>query len=162
MGCPVEDAEGEELILAYGANTLAPEQQIELERHLETCASCRERAEAQRAVWRALDEWRPTVVSPDFDERLFRRIGSEQQGAWWQRLFSVNWSWRPAVPVAAACAALVAAFLLKSPALRTEPQSEQPPKLQIEQVEHALDDMEMLKQLGVESAQDKAHPSEKI
>ena len=162
MGCPTEDDEGEELILAYGARTLAPEQQIELERHLETCGSCREKAEAQRAVWSALDEWLPTVVSPNFDERLFRRIASEEQSAWWRRLFSVNWSWRPAVPAAMACAALIAAFLLKSPALRTEPQSEAQPKLQIEQVEHALDDMDMLKQLGVESALDKAHPSEKI
>jgi anti-sigma factor RsiW len=158
MGCPIEGDEGEELILAYGARTLAPEQQIELERHLETCGSCREKAEAQRAVWSALDAWTPTVVSPNFDERLFRRIASEEQSAWWQRLIAVNWSWRPAVPVAVACAALIAAFLLKSPALRTEAQ----PKLQIEQVEHALDDMDMLKQLGVESATDKAHPSEKI
>lgn len=162
MGCPAGDDGGEELILAYGANTLAPEQQIELERHLETCASCRERAEAQRAVWSALDAWTPTVVSPNFDERLFLRIASEQQNAWWQRLFRVNWSWRPAVPVAAACSVLIAAFLLKSPVLRTEPQSEPQPKLQIEQVEHALDDMDMLKQLGVESASDQAHPSEKI
>jgi anti-sigma factor RsiW len=162
MGCPTEDDEGEELILAYGARTLAPEQQIELERHLETCGSCREKAEAQRAVWSALDEWVPTVVSPNFDERLFRRIASEEQSAWWRRLIAVNWSWRPAVPVAMACAALIAAFLLKSPALRTELQSEAQPKLQIEQVEHALDDMDMLKQLGVESATDKAHPSEKI
>lgn len=158
MGCPTGGVEGEELILAYGANTLPAEQQIELERHLETCASCRERAEAQRAVWSALDMWAPTVVSPNFDERLFRRIVSEERSAWWQRLFSVNWSWRPAVPVAAACVALIAAFLLKSPVLRTEPQ----PKLQIEQVEHALDDMDMLKQLGVESPADKAHPTEKI
>jgi anti-sigma factor RsiW len=162
MGCPADDVEGEELILAYGANTLPREQQIELERHLEACASCRERAEAQRAVWSALDLWAPAVVSPNFDERLFRRIVSEEQNAWWQRLFSVNWSWRPAIPVAAACAALIAAFLLKSPVLRTEPQSEPQPKLQIEQVEHALDDMDMLKQLGVESPTDKARPSEKI
>jgi anti-sigma factor RsiW len=162
MGCPTEDDEGEELILAYGARTLAPEQQIELERHLGTCASCREKAEAQRAVWAALDAWTPTVVSPNFDDRLFRRIASEEQSAWWQRLFAGNWSWRPAVPVTVASAALIAAFLLKSPLLRTEPQSDAQPKLQIEQVEHALDDMDMLKQLGVESALDKAHPSQKI
>src|ERR1035438_7463369 len=137
MGCPIEDDGGDELILAYGANTLAPGQQIELERHLGTCASCREKAEAQRAVWSALDEWSPTLVSPNFDEKLFRRIASEEQSVWWRRLFTVNWSRRPAVPVAAACAALIAAFLLKSPVLRTEPQSDAQPKLQIEKGENA-------------------------
>jgi hypothetical protein len=64
--------------------------------------------------------------------------------------------------VGVACAALIAAFLLKNPALRTETQSEPRTRLQIEQVEHALDDMEMLTQLGLESAPDKAQPSEKI
>jgi len=162
MGCPIEDDEGDELILAYGANTLTPQQRIDLERHLGTCASCRERAEAQRAVWTALDAWSPTMVSPDFDERLFRRIANEQPSAWWRQLSPVNWPWRSTLPVGVACAALIAAFLLKNPALRLETPAQPQPKLQIEQVEHALDDMEMLKQLSIESAPDKANPSEKI
>jgi hypothetical protein len=160
MGCPIEDDEGDELILAYGANTLTPQQHIDLERHLEICASCRERAEAQRAVWTALDSWPPTVVSPDFDYRLFRRIANEQPSAWWRQLSPV--SWRSTLPVGVACAALIAAFLLKNPALRLETPAQTQPKLQIEQVEHALDDMEMLKQLSIESAPVKANPSEKI
>jgi putative zinc finger protein len=160
MGCPVEDG-GDELIIGYGARTLTPGQQIELERHLEVCQRCRELAEAQRAVWSALDAWPTTVVSPNFDERLFRRIAMEPQSAW-RRWLAGHRSFGPAIPVGVACAALIAAFLLKNPALRTEPQSEPGTKLQIEQVEHALDDMDMLTQLGVESAPDKAHPSEKI
>ncbi len=162
MGCPIEDDGGGELILAYGARTLAPQQQVELERHLESCASCRELAEAQRTVWSALDAWTPTAVSWNFDERLFRRIENEQQSAWWRRLLPVNWSWRPAVPVGVASAALIAAFLLKNPALLPDTQSQPQPKLEIEQVEHALDDMDMLKQLGLESSAEKANPAEKI
>lgn len=163
MGCPIGDDGGDELILAYGARTLAPQQQVELERHLESCASCREMAEAQRTVWSALDAWSPATVSWNFDERLFRRIENEEQKAWWRRLLPVSWSWRPAVPVAAACAALIAAFLLKSPALFfPEMPSDSQPKLEIEQVEHALDDMDMLKQLGLESAADKAQTMGKI
>ena len=157
MGCPIED-NGGELIVAYCARTLAPGQQIELEQHLASCTRCREMAEAQQAVWSALDAWTPTVVSPNFDLRLFQRIETEERRAWWRRWLPENWSWRPAVPVAAACAALIATFLLKSPALRQEPQ----PQLQIEQVEHALDDMDMLKQLSMESAPDNARPAEKI
>jgi len=148
MGCPIEDDGGDELILAYTARTLAPQQQVELERHLESCASCRELAEAQRQVWSALDAWSPATVSGNFDERLFRRIENEEQKVWWRRLVPLSWSWRPAVPAAVACAALMAAFLLKSPALLPETQSESQPQLEIEQVEHALDDMDMLKQLG--------------
>jgi anti-sigma factor RsiW len=161
MSCSVED-DGDELIIAYGAKTLSPEQQIELERHLKSCRRCRELAEAQRAVWSALDAWPTTVVSSNFDEKLFQRIALEEQSEWWPRLSRARWSWRPAIPVGVACVALIGAFLLKDPALRLEPQSQSRPKLQIEQVERALDDMDMLTPLSMESAPDEAHPSEKI
>lgn len=166
MGCPVEDGTGAELIVAYGARKLDPEQESELERHLTLCPSCRELAQAQRAVWSALDAWPSIAVSPNFDELVFHRIANEQQRTpftgWLRRWLPARWSWRPVVPVGAACAALIAAFLLKSPVLQPLTPSENQPKLQIEQVEHALDDMDMLKQLGVESASEKAHSPEKI
>jgi hypothetical protein len=161
MGCPVED-DGDELIIAYGARTLDPVQQRELEEHLNICARCRELAEAQRAVWSALEAWPTTVVSDNFDERLYRRIALERQDSGWRSWFPTSWSMRPAVPVGVACAALIAAFLLKDPALRQMPQASIQAKPAIEQVEHALDDMEMLTQLGVEGTTDKAAASEKI
>jgi hypothetical protein len=161
MGCPVED-DGDELIIGYGARTLDPEQQRELERHLKICGRCRELAEAQRAVWSALEAWPTAVVSENFDERLYRRIALERQNSGWRSWFPTSWSMRPAVPVGVACAALVAAFLLKDPALRSMPEASIQPKPAIEKVEQALDDMEMLTQLGVESAAEKAAASEKI
>jgi hypothetical protein len=161
MGCPVED-DGDELIIAYGARTLDPEQQLELEQHLNICARCRQLAEAQRAVWSALETWPTVVVSENFDERLYRRIALERQDSGWRNWFPASRSMRPAVPVGVACAALIAAFLLKDPALRPVPPSSMQPEPAIEQVEHALDDMEMLTQLGVESAAEKTAASEKI
>ncbi len=161
MGCPVED-DGDELIIAYGARTLDPEQLRELEQHLEICARCRELADAQRAVWSALEAWPTAVVSDNFDERLYRRIALERNNSGWRSWVPSSWSLRPAVPVFAACAALFAAFLLKDPALRTAPQASIQPKPAIEKVEQALDDMDMLTQLGVESAADKAAFLEKI
>jgi anti-sigma factor RsiW len=161
MGCPVED-DGDELIIAYGARTLDPEQQLELERHLNICARCRELAEAQRAVWSALEAWPTAVVSENFDERLYRRIALEPQNSGWRNWFPTSWSMRPVLPVGVACAALVGAFLVKDPALRPLPQASIQPKPAIEKVEQALDDMEMLTQLGVESAAEKAAASEKI
>ena len=149
MECPIKHGEGAELMIAYGAGTLAPETELALERHIQVCAKCREIAQAQKEVWSSLDTWTPAPVSPTFDERLYQRIAAEEQSKWWRRLFHANWSWRPAMPVAAACAALVAVFLLKGPAGDQQIPSQTPPKPQIEQVERALDDMEMLKQLSV-------------
>jgi len=151
--CPIESKSGVELIVAYGAGTLAPDVSFTLERHMEVCAKCREIVEAQREVWLALDSWSPVPVSPDFNEVLYHRIAAEPRNEWWRRPFRAQWSWRPAMPVAAACAALIAAFLLQGPIERQTPsQPAQAP--QIEQVERALDDMDMLKQLGVTASRE--------
>jgi anti-sigma factor RsiW len=160
MQCPQKNSDGAELIIAYVARTLDPENEAAFERHLQSCATCRELASAQRAVWSALDELTPLPVSLNFDARLYQRIAEERQRTWWQRVFHANWSWRPAMPVAAACVVLIAAFLVKSSGPSVTPQAQ--PKLQIEQVERALDDMDMLKQVGVETALEKATPPEQI
>ena len=162
MECPIKHGDGAELIIAYGAGTLAPETGSELERHLLVCEKCRQIAQAQKEVWSSLDTWTPAPVSPTFDERLYQRIAVEEQSKWWRRLFGANWSWRPAMPVAAACAALIAVFLLKGPAAEQQPSPQSSQRPQIEQVERALDDMEMLKQLSVTSAAEPASSSEKI
>jgi len=162
MKCPQKTAEGADLIIAYAAHSLAPADEAAFEHHLELCANCREMAAEQRTVWAVLDELPALPVSPDFDSRLYQRIAAEQQMAWWQRLLRAEWSWRPVVPLAAAGAVLIVAFLVKS----SEPSVLQPqpaqPQLQIEQVERALDDMDMLKQAGVEATLEKGTPQEQI
>jgi len=161
--CRLENGNSAELIVAYGARTLAPDVEAAFERHMAMCANCRELAAAQREVWSAMDAWMPAKISSNFDEKLYQRIATEEQSTWWRRVLRANWSWRPAMPVAAACAVLVAAFLLRSPAPPAgAPQSPGQSNLQIEQVQHALDDIEMLKKLGVEVPSDKAGSSEQI
>jgi len=160
--CPIEDGNGAELILAYGAGTLDPQTEAAFQQHMRSCESCRELAAAQREVWSALDHWTPVPVSSDFDEKLFRRIAQEEQSTWWQRLWSANWSWRPALPVAAACAVLAAVVLLKAPESAPQPVTPVQPKVQIEQVERALDDMELLKSLGVEVPAEQVKSTERI
>jgi len=157
MSCPVDDREGAERIVSYGAGRLAPDEETEFELHRRGCARCRELAAAQRAIWSTLDEWPDVTPSESFDEILYQRIAAIEQRAWWRRLLPDAGWWRPAVPVAVACAALVAAFLLKGPDLNLQSPVAAEPKLQIEQVEHALDDMEMLKQLSIDSQPN--HPS---
>lgn len=115
---------------------------------------CRELAEAQRQVWLALDTWPSAVPTADFDERLFQRIALENERPRWRGI-ALGWSWKPVAPVIVACCALIAAFLIKTPALNSEPQSQPEAVEKIEQVEHQLDDIEMLKQLGIESPSDR-------
>jgi hypothetical protein len=55
------------------------------------------------------------------------------------------------MPVAAACGILIAVFLLRSPEPTPAPPSSSAPTIRIEQVERALDDIDMLKQLGVDT-----------
>lgn len=143
MRCPLEFDRSAELIVGYGARTLDPETTAAFERHMDSCAACCDLAAAQRAVWAALDdadaEWPALRVSAEFDRRLFRRIEKAESRRWW---------WRAMIP-ATACLALAAAFLLRQSDPARAPQRPQPqPALQIEQVEHALDDMDLLNQLG--------------
>jgi anti-sigma factor RsiW len=161
MDCPQQNNAGHELIIAYAARTLDAAKEAAFERHLKACASCREMAAAQRTVWSALDELTPLPVSSNFDAKLYQRIAEEQQYTWWQRLFRADWSWRPAMPVAAACAVLIVAMLVNNSGPSVVPQQAAQPSLQIEQVERALDDMDMLKQVG-EAALEQSAPRERI
>ncbi|HXA64779.1 MAG TPA: zf-HC2 domain-containing protein [Bryobacteraceae bacterium] len=162
MECP-KNSDGAELIVAYAAGMLDSGDQAAFERHLKSCASCRQMAAAQQAVWSALDELSPLPVSSNFDAKLYQRIAEEQQLGWWQHgWFRADWSWRPAMPVAAACVVLIIAFLVKNSGPVITQQEQVQPKLQIEQVERALDDMDMLKQAGVEFAFEKTTPREQI
>ena len=152
MQCPVKSSEGVELFVGYGARTLPPGTEAALERHMMTCEDCRRMGDAQRSVWSALDVWEALPISPDFNEKLYARMAAESGRPWYRRVFQFNgtWPFRPAMPVAAACAAVIAAFLITGPASDHKPEfTTQQNRVDIEQVERALDDIDMLKQLGV-------------
>ncbi len=163
MNCPIQDGKEAEMIIAWTAGTLASDEQSAFERHLADCADCRALAEAQQAAWTALDEWPAPAVSEDFDQKLYARIAAQEQLPWWKRQWNAllhpaaGFSWKPALPVSLACVALCAAFLIhdsvgtavQPPAAPAVVQTEQDAqKVDINQVEHALDDMDMLSQLG--------------
>ena len=157
MDCPMKAAGGEEVILAYAGHSLGPEESVEFERHLEGCAECRRIAAAQREVWSALDAWMPPPVSENFDARLFARIAGQERWHWHSRLVASlrGIGFRPMVPVAAACAAVMGVFLLRTPQIPSHPAQPQTQtidarqQMDVNQVERGLDDMEMLRQLGV-------------
>jgi hypothetical protein len=152
MRCPIE-SENPELLLDYCSRTLSSEQSMLLEAHIEYCPACREFRDAQTAVWNALDSWQGVSVSDDFDERLYARIEAAGQLPWWRRWASSARPYfaRPAIPMtAAACLLVAGGYLLNGPG---SPPVKVPVagngQVQVEQVERALDDIEMLKDLDL-------------
>lgn len=155
--CPVREAEGIERLISYAAGTLGAAESSVLERHLAECAKCRKLAGEQKNVWEALEGWTPAPISSDFDRRLYQRIAMEGGRPWWRFLWPPRFSFgfRHAAPVALACVALAAAFLIPGPiAQQPVPHSLAAPqqKVDLEQVERTLDDLEMLKQFATPPA----------
>ncbi len=150
MYCPMQAGEGAEMILAYCARRLEPERAALLERHLEDCESCRALVEGQKAVWEALNVWEAMPVAPDFDRRLYRRVEAEAELGWWRRLFRpvAPVSLKPVLPLAAASVAVLAVWLSRPPAVVGPGPQPQFEPVDIEQVETALEDLDMLHQLA--------------
>ena len=147
MECPKQKAE---LIVSYAAGTLEPSAQIDFERHLAECESCRQLLMRQQTVWEALDNWRAAPVSSGFSEKLYERIAEHETASWWRRLVDYRWSrvLRPVMPVAAASAAILIAVLVNAPVQSPNVAGPAEPAVSMEQVERALDDMDILKPLS--------------
>ena len=152
MNCPLEIPENAQALLDYGARKLDAQSTATLERHMEECAACREFVAGQRAVWEALDNWEGVPVSQDFDRRLYKRI--EQEVSW---LDLLTRPFRPllvrrGLPVAAAaCLLVMAGVLIDQPAgppAAAKKDMAQVESVQPEQVEQALDAMEMLNEFS--------------
>jgi len=156
MSCPIGSHEQLELLQAYCAGERNTPDASALEKHLEVCAACRELVASQQAVWSALDEWKAPAASADFDRRLFARI--EREVSLWDRLlqpFRPLWV-RLAVPLAAAgCVAIMVGIMLDRRSVQPQPV---PAELaQPEQIEHALDDMQMLNDFNAATRADRAN-----
>lgn len=159
--CPSRTGENPETILAYLDGRLPREKAVLLERHFEQCIACREALRARQAVWDALDEWEPEPVSADFDRRLYRRIEQEEDRAWWRQLFRpvLPFSLRPALAVATFCLVLVAGVLMRAPVPNISPAIASADSVDIEQVEQAVEDLEMLYVLDPEPSAGSAAPA---
>lgn len=153
MACILQDRERATWLLDYCERKLPPALAAELERHLAVCPDCARAVEAQRHVWAALDRWEVPPVSPDFNARLYGRIEQERR-PWWRaivldaRLFT----WKPAMPLAAACLAVLAVALFRAPSLPEPGTKAQADTIDVEQVERTLHDLEMLEQLSLSNS----------
>ncbi|HEY3442135.1 MAG TPA: hypothetical protein VGK29_15350 [Paludibaculum sp.] len=138
--CPLQSEDHAQLLLSYCSRRLDPAHTAVLQRHIELCAACRTLLESQQLVWDALDAWNNSPISRDFDTRLLQRIHHHRGPARW--LSSI--SWKPALPVAAILALGIIAF-------PTQPNTApQPDTTQAEQVEGALEDLDMLQHLPLD------------
>lgn len=162
MHCPMTDARQTETLLAYAAGRLAPPAALEIEQHAADCGACTAFLAEQKAVWGALDSWEAPAVSASFDQGLYRRIEQAEDGGWWSRL---RGGWRVpfrgrTLTVAAAFAVILVAVLLQPHAKVIAPGEARGEKLDIDQVEKTLEDLDMLQQLNLGSqAQPEAPPS---
>lgn len=142
MECPARTREGTEVLIDHFAGMLEAEVAVVVERHIEQCEACREFCRAQARVWSALDAWEPEPISESFDASLLKRIEEGDRGSLWK------WIWRPALPVAAVAIVIVAVFLMRAPnGTNTPVEGKNVEVVDVDQVEKALDDLDMLKQL---------------
>jgi hypothetical protein len=156
MDCPIKTQENTDWLLDFAAGRLRGERAAQLARHVETCGDCARFVGAQQVVWNALDQWEPEPVSMDFDRRLYRSIEQSKPASGLpgglRRLFGpLQPLWRPVVPLAAACLLIVAGVMLHTPQAVIAPAepTARMEKIEPEQVESTLDDMEMLRELEV-------------
>ena len=149
MNCPLEFPENSQALLDYSAGKLDPQHTSAVQQHLAVCPACREFTAGQLRVWDAMDAWEAPPVSADFNRRLYARI--DQDVSIWQRIMR---PFRPlmvhrGLPIAAAaCLLVMAGVLIERPTARPVVSRQlQPPSVesvQPEQVEQALDAMDML------------------
>ena len=153
MHCPMKSQEKAALLLDYSAGRLKESSARDVERHMAECAACGEFVVSQQALWNAMNEWPAPAVSADFDHRLERRLRETDSGSWIERTMrSIRPVFaRPAFALAAVCLIMAAGLLLQNPRSAILPADDshaRVEKIEPEQVEKALDDMQMLRELS--------------
>lgn len=169
MQCPVQSRETAEQLLDYCARRLDAETTARLDRHVEVCAECQEFVLGQRMVAEALEAYERFTpsISDDFDRQLYARIEAEQEDGWWKRTWRRFFAagepvhWKPALTMAAACVMIAGGLLVRqtlvvapvTPEVSGEEVATAAPapaveKQELESLNQALEDLEMLAVLG--------------
>lgn len=137
MICLRENERGADLLIGYLEGSLSEADRAELDRHTAACAECR----GLLAVQRELVQYPAPEVSPDFDARLYARIEREKASSRQNLLRRLLW--RPLVPVAAG-AALAVFLVVRTQVPGGAPVEKAAADPQLELVEQALEEMELL------------------
>jgi len=154
--CPI-DRNRPDVLIDYVARRLDAGRLREVETHAAACVPCRDFIADQTAAWLALDGYSAPAVSDDFDRALYRRIEAEKRDSWWKRLGRRMFfagepgAWRPAMAATAACSLLVALAVTlpnRGPAVVEKAAVATVEVADVESVEQALEDLEMLRVAG--------------
>lgn len=155
MNCPLGREETAHIPLEYSAGRLDKSRAAVFERHMESCPECVTFLAEQAAVWDALEAWEPPPVSLDFNRRLWQRIDAADAAPWYERLIeSLRFAqWKPVLPLTAAILVIAAGFVFDHPGGKTSVASgpsvaSSVSVTEAEQVEQALDDIQLLRQLN--------------
>jgi hypothetical protein len=157
MQCPLKSSQDGDVLLDYCAHKLSAGAAAAFQRHIAICEECGRAAADQRRVWSALEMWDAAPVSTDFDRVLHARIEQHEERKWWQHArdrLANGFGWKPAVSVAAACVTVIAAIVISVPDRRAELPVQERSRIETvepEQVERTFEDLEMLKQLSLQS-----------
>ena len=117
----------------------------ELDLHVEACAECRQLVDGAAHVFAALDDFASPMCRRTLTRsstRALRRRGP-RSGSRWLPVTPIVW-WKPAVPVALAALALFGLFVVRTSNPGSAQQQPVIGKADVEQVEQAVDDMELL------------------
>ncbi len=146
MTCPLQEQETA-LLLDYSAGRLDAASKALVERHMATCPDCASLGQSQAALWNALDRWEPAPVSMDFNRQLWQRIDAAASAPWYKKIAGTLQlsHWKAAVPLTAALILMAAGFLFDHPAGKSSVRGVS--IREADQVEQALDDIELLHQL---------------
>jgi len=143
--CPTED-----VLLDYVAGSLNAAQAAGFERHAKECSRCDALLASQAAVWRGLDEWKPEPVSAGFNRELWRRIDAEAAPPLWSALRF----WKQLAPLVAVLALVVTGYMLDHRAQQavTAPAAVTVSTSEADQLERALDDLQLLETVDTASS----------
>lgn len=163
MNCPMKSQQDAALLLDYCARRLNEGVARDVERHMAVCAGCAEFVAGQQALWSVMNDWPAPAVSENFDRRLERRIQETDSLSWIERMtralrpaFA-----RPALALGALCLVTAAGLLLQNSRTAVAPAGDahvRVEKIEPEQVEKALDDMQMLRELSSAPGAEAASP----
>ncbi|MEO7653998.1 MAG: hypothetical protein ABIZ80_26365, partial [Bryobacteraceae bacterium] len=154
MTCPLQ-TDNADVLLDYCARSLDAERKAMLELHMKSCGECREMAVAQSEIWSALDAYDAEPISADFDRNLYSRIEEMDRVPAWERFWAPvreylqgQPAWKPVLSIAAASAVLLVVIAVRSdlPQPVNEPTAAIIDVRDVEQAEHVLEDLEMLRQ----------------
>jgi len=142
MICPKQNKQDEQILLEYCSGTLDEHRSAEVRNHAAECAECAAWIADQRVVFSALEEFAAPEVSPEFNARLYAGIEEQQRAGWWKQFWRT--AWKPALATVAAGVALAIGLMVSVPHSGTPPKKASVENVDMDQVEHALEDLDLL------------------